>query len=46
MHASTQALIMAADDYYGRNPTEAFVFVAIVVGLYIWIRHKLRKRKK
>lgn len=45
MHATTQALVLAADDYYGRNPTDAFVFVVIVVGLYLWVRHKLKNRK-
>ena len=39
--------VMADDnDYYGKNPTGAFVFVAIVVVLYIWIRHKINKRRK
>lgn len=43
--SATAAVLLAADDYYGQNPTDAFIFVAIVVVAYIWLRRWWRRRR-
>ena len=38
-------IVLAATDYYGSNPTDATVFVALMIVFYIAVRRWWRKRR-